>query len=62
LSLYRDIRMPKETSFQIRAEAYNTFNHTNFTTLQAQLGTSNYGQITGTGSPRVLQFGAKFKF
>jgi Carboxypeptidase regulatory-like domain len=62
LSLYRDIRMPKETSFQIRAEAYNTFNHTNFTTLQAQLGTSNYGQITATGSPRVLQFGAKLRF
>ena len=52
----------RETSLQLRAEAYNTFNHTNFTTVQTQLGTSNYGQVTNTGSPRVMQFGAKVQF
>jgi hypothetical protein len=62
LSVYRDIRLVKETSLQLRAEAYNAFNHTNFTSVQTQLGSSNYGQVTATGSARVLQFGAKFKF
>ncbi len=62
LSLYRTIRMARETSLEIRAEGYNIFNHTNFTSIQAQLGTSNYGQVTAAGSPRVLQFGAKIKF
>ena len=62
LSVYRNIHLIKETSLQLRAEAYNTFNHTNFTSLQTQLGTSNYGQVTEAGSPRVMQFGAKFKF
>ncbi|MDE1177935.1 MAG: carboxypeptidase-like regulatory domain-containing protein [Edaphobacter sp.] len=62
LSMYRTVSLKEKFSLQLRAEAYNTFNHTNFTTLQTQLGTSNYGQVTGTGSPRVLQFGAKVKF
>jgi hypothetical protein len=62
LSVYRGIRLVRETSMQLRVEAYNAFNHTNFTSVQTQLGSSNYGQVTGTGSARVLQFGAKFKF
>jgi hypothetical protein len=62
LSVYRGIRLVRETSMQLRVEAYNAFNHTNFTSVQTQLGSSNYGQVTGTGSARVLQFGTKFKF
>jgi hypothetical protein len=62
LSLFRNIRLREQVNFQLRAEAYNAFNHTNFTTVQTTLGTSNYGQVTGTGSPRILQFGAKVIF
>lgn len=62
LSLFRNIRIIEGVNFQLRAEAYNAFNHTNFNAVQATLGTSNYGQVTAAGSPRVLQFGAKFTF
>lgn len=62
LSLFRNVRLPERVNFQLRAEAYNAFNHTNFSSVQTTLGTSNYGQITGTGSARVLQFGAKVGF
>ncbi len=62
LSLFRNIRLREQVNFQLRAEAYNAFNHTNFTTVQTTLGASNYGQVTGTGSPRILQFGAKVIF
>jgi hypothetical protein len=62
LSLFRNILIWKEASFQLRAEAYNVFNHTNFSGVQTTLGTSNYGQVTATGPNRALQFGGKFTF
>jgi hypothetical protein len=62
LSGFKNIRFERQVNFQLRAEAYNIFNHTNFSGFQATLGSSNYGQITGTGSPRILQLGAKVQF
>ncbi len=62
LSLYRTVRLEKSLALQFRLEAYNAFNHTNFTTFATTLGVSNFGQITGTGTPRVLQLGAKLTF
>ena len=62
LSVFKNVSLREGMNFQVRAEAYNAFNHVNFSSLQATLGTSNYGQITGTGSPRIMQFGAKFTF
>jgi len=37
-------------------------NHTNFSSVQSTLGSSNYGQVTGTGSSRIMQLGAKLDF
>ena len=62
LSVFKTIRFEQRVNFQLRAEAYNVFNHTNFSGVQATLGSSNYGQITGTGTPRILQLGAKLRF
>ena len=62
LSAFKNIRFERQVNFQLRAEAYNIFNHTNFSAVQTTLGSSNYGQITGTGSPRILQLGAKLQF
>lgn len=62
LSVLKNMKFEKGTGFQLRAEAYNLFNHTNFATVQTQLATSNYGQVTSTGPSRSLQFGAKFSF
>jgi Carboxypeptidase regulatory-like domain len=62
LSLYRSIRLHEQAHLQLRAEAYNTFNHTNFTSVATTLGNSNFGQVTAAGSPRVMQFGAKITF
>ncbi len=61
-SLFRNVRLPEQANFQLRAEAYNIFNHANFTGVGTVLGNSNFGQVTGTGSPRVMQFGAKITF
>src|SRR5579885_3562060 len=47
---------------QLRAESYNTFNHTEFQNVSTGFTNSNFGQLTSTYDPRVLQFGAKFLF
>jgi hypothetical protein len=47
---------------QLRAEAYNIFNHTQFTGVQTVLGTTDFGRPTGTRLPREFQFGAKLSF
>ncbi len=62
LSLFKNVRLTEGSNFQLRAEGFNVFNHTNFTTIQTTLGTTNYGQVTGAGPARSLQFGAKYSF
>jgi hypothetical protein len=47
---------------QLRAEAFNVFNHTQFTGVQSVLGTVDFGRPTGTRLPREFQFGAKLSF
>jgi hypothetical protein len=64
LSLYKDFLFSShETPYlQFRAESYNTFNHTEFSSIDTGTADSNYGQVTNTNDPRVLQFGLKLMF
>src|SRR5207248_335782 len=48
--------------FELRLETFNTFNHTQFTTVSSTFSNSNFGQVTATSDPRVLQLGAKLIF
>jgi hypothetical protein len=62
-SLYKSFAVTERAHFEFRAESYNTFNHTEFSSVNAGYSTGgNYGQVTGDWSPRVLQLGAKFVF
>jgi hypothetical protein len=47
---------------QLRAEAFNVFNHTQFTGVGTVLGASDFGRPTGARLPREFQFGAKLYF
>ena len=47
---------------QLRAEAFNVFNHTQFTGVGTVLGASTFGRPTGARLPREFQFGAKLYF
>ena len=65
-SLIKNIYFDKEQGvrLQLRAEAFNAFNHTQFTgvgTVFATTGTA-FGRPTGTRLPREFQFGAKLYF
>jgi hypothetical protein len=63
-----DFTMTKNISFtesirlQLRAEAFNVFNHTNFRAVSTNVTLSTYGNVTTVRDPRILQLGAKFIF
>jgi len=62
IDLFKNISLPHETRLQIRAEAFNIWNHVNWTTVGLAVGGSTSGTITGARDPRKLQFGAKYVF
>ncbi|HKW62462.1 MAG TPA: carboxypeptidase regulatory-like domain-containing protein [Candidatus Acidoferrum sp.] len=64
-SVQKDTSITEKTTFQMRLEAYNLFNHTNFANPVGDVSSGNFGRITGirTGSnSRLVQLGAKFIF
>ena len=62
-SLIKNIRLTETTRIQLRAEAFNLFNHTNFFLGQIQnINNANFGRITQSFAPRIVQFAARFEF
>jgi hypothetical protein len=69
VSLARTFPIYERASFQLRAEYFNLFNHTNFGDPTVSLG-GTFGEITGTtpqngasaNDPRIAQFSAKLLF
>ena len=47
---------------EFRFETFNTFNHTQFKEVSSTFTSSNFGQVTSTWDPRVLQLAAKLYF
>ena len=62
LSMMKNIRFTERFSAQIRAEAFNIFNHTNFRTVATNVALANFGTITAVRDPRTMQFGLKLMF
>ncbi|MEO7144564.1 MAG: hypothetical protein ABI165_13780, partial [Bryobacteraceae bacterium] len=70
ISLYRLIHMGERETFQLRLETYNTFNHTQFSTLSTQAKFDAQGnqvdplflQPTAARSPRRVQLAVRFNF
>jgi len=63
-----DVTMMKRTKIgeskilEFRAEFFNIFNHVNFGNPNGNIGSVNFGRITTTDDPRLIQFGLKFHF
>ncbi|MGI8494833.1 MAG: carboxypeptidase regulatory-like domain-containing protein [Pyrinomonadaceae bacterium] len=49
-------------TMELRAEFFNLFNHAEFNDPVTGITSSNFGQITSTAAPRIIQFAAKFSF
>jgi hypothetical protein len=56
------VRFGEYLSLQLRGEAFNIFNHTNFRTLTTNVTSGGFGQVATVRDPRTLQLGAKIIF
>ncbi len=62
-TMSKNIRIGETMRLQLRAEAFNVFNHTNFQTFGSTNVTSSlFGTISVVRDPRTIQLGAKFTF
>ena len=61
-TMTKNIYFGETMRLQLRGEAFNVLNHTNFTTVNTNATTTTLGAVTGTRDPRTLQFGIKFYF
>lgn len=61
-TMTKNIRFGENRSVQLRGEAFNVFNHTNFRTIITNVTAANFGQVTAVRDPRTIQLGAKFIF
>lgn len=62
LILSKNTKFSETTSLELRFEAFNSLNHTQFTTLQTTLTNSAFGRFTDARESRVIQLGARFQF
>jgi hypothetical protein len=62
LSLMKRIQLSEKFRLQLRGEVFNLFNHPNFRTVVTNFSAANFGALTQTDDPRVLQFGVKLLF
>ena len=67
MSLQKNTTWREHYNVQLRADAFNVFNHPNFSTPNASITNSNVGTITSiSGTPsyeqRTMEFAVKFNF
>ena len=62
LGVRKDTAITERVNLQFRAEFFNLPNHTNFLPPNKQLGNTNFGRVTATRDPRIIQFGMKLLF
>jgi len=63
-SLFKTIKLTENVKLQLRAEAFNLLNHTNFaiTNQYRNVSTANNYNLTVTYPPRVIQFAGRLEF
>jgi hypothetical protein len=61
-SVYKSFAFTESARFELRADSFNTFNHTQFNAFNNTVSSANFGYTTGTQDPREFEFGGKFIF
>ncbi len=64
MALLKNIRFTEDIRVQLRAEAFNLLNNTNFfnNTQFADINSTTFGQVTSAAAPRQMQFAIRFEF
>ena len=62
VALLKQIRISPRTRLQLRIEAFNLLNRTNFDLPDNFYGSPTFGQVLSAGSPRHVQLGARLMF
>jgi hypothetical protein len=62
LSRYFNIPRHESQRVEVRFEAFNALNHTNFNTPTTNVSSSSFGTILSARDPRILQFAMKYVF
>jgi hypothetical protein len=62
LALLKQVSLSGRARLQLRAEAFNLLNRTNFDLPDNFFGSPTFGQILSAGAPRHIQFGARLMF
>jgi hypothetical protein len=61
-NLYKAFHLTEGTRFELRAETFNTFNHTQFNGFRNNISGSDFGEVSGVQDPRTFELGGKFIF
>jgi hypothetical protein len=62
VGLFRNFKVYRSVTFQLRGEGFNVLNHTNWGTVGTSATSSTFGTVTGTRDPRILQVAGKINF
>ncbi len=62
LSVMRNFPLPRKTIFQIRGDAYNAFNHPQFSGINNTITSPGFGSISGAHNQRVVQVDGRITF
>jgi hypothetical protein len=62
MTLYKSFKITEKQKVEFRAELFNTFNHTNFTSVSTTYGSGSYGQVTAAADPRIAELVLRYQF
>ena len=62
VTLIKRTHITENKILEFRSEFFNIFNHANFNNPNGSIGSVNFGRITTTDDPRLIQFGLKLHF
>jgi hypothetical protein len=62
ISAFKRFAIYEKSDLMFRAEVFNAFNNVNLSNPNGTLGSPQFGKITSSNTPRIMQFALKYEF